>query len=268
MPSVELAAPATRPRVRPRAAAAVVSAALLLGPLGSGPSRAGEPATRGEVTTIVEALRADPDLKTTRRAKVLRLKPSERAAQQAPRTDPSWWTVLTHWTGQAFAWLAETMRWLIWLLGALAVALIAVSVRHHNEIQIRQVNALRLRVLRKDVRVVASVEQDPFSAVFDKRSIAPVFLHRGCFTECIIENSDLRIAGSGARHWSGEYCRSTLDEKQEYCRTGTRPVIGCHGCPPCVGVVTIRGLGSPEANYTLRNLLSQGAKDGGLLRRA
>jgi hypothetical protein len=119
-----------RSRIRPRAAAAVLSAALLLGPLGSGPSRAGEPATRGEVNTIVEALRADPDLKTTRRAKVLRLKPSEHTAPQAPRTDPSWWTLLTRWTGQAFAWLAETTRWLIWLLGALAVALIAVSMRH------------------------------------------------------------------------------------------------------------------------------------------
>jgi hypothetical protein len=67
----------------------------------------------------------------------------------------------------------------------------------------------------------------------------------------------LRFARSSARLWSGAYCRGTLDEKQEYCRTGIRPVIGCHACPPCVGVVTIRGLGSPEANYTLRNLLSQ-----------
>ena len=81
------------------------------------------------MNAIVEALRADPDLKTTQRVKVLRLKPSQRAAQQAPRTDPSWWTVLTRWTGQAFAWLAETTRWLIWLLGALAVALVSPSWR-------------------------------------------------------------------------------------------------------------------------------------------
>ena len=104
--------------------------------------------------------------------------------------------------------------------------------RHDNEVQLRQVHALRFRVLRENVGVVASVEQDPFSSVLDERSIAPVFLHRGCFTECIIENSDLRIASSSARHWSGGYCRGTPDDKQEYCRTGNRPVIGCHVFPP------------------------------------
>src|ERR1700751_2207954 len=98
----------------------------------------------------------------------------------------------------------------------------------------------RFLVLRKMVGVFASVENSRFPAVFDERGIAPVLLHRGCFTECIIENSDLRIASSSARHWSGGNCRGTRDEKQEYCRTGNRPVIGRHVFPPCVGVVTIR----------------------------
>jgi hypothetical protein len=52
---------------------------------------------------------------------------------------------------------------------------IAVSVRHHDEVELRQVNALCFRVLRKDLRVVASVEQDPFSPVFDKRGIPQSF---------------------------------------------------------------------------------------------
>ena len=128
MPSVELRAPATRSRLRRRAAVTLLAAALMLSPLGSGGARAGQAPTRGQVNAIVEALRADPDLKATRRAKVLRLK-SERTEQQAPRTDPPWWIRLMRWTGQAFHWLAETTRWLIWLLGALAVALIAVSLR-------------------------------------------------------------------------------------------------------------------------------------------
>jgi hypothetical protein len=134
---------------------------------------------------------------------------------------------------------------------------IAVSVRHHNEVELRQVDALRFRILRKNLRVVAGVEQNPFPVVFDKRSVAPVFRHRGCFTECIIENGELRFAGSCARLWSGGCCGATLNEKQECCTKGNHSVIGCHCALPFDGIVTLRGLGSPEAHYTLRNLVSQ-----------
>src|SRR6185437_7864907 len=130
--------------------------------------------------------------------------------------------------------------------------MIAMSVRHHNQVQLPQVDALRFRVLRKNIGVVASVEQDSFSAVFDQSSIAPVFLHRGCFTQCIIENCDLRIASSSARHWSGGYCRGTRDEKHEYCRVGNPPAIGCHVFDPCAmecWAIVVTG----AANYILGN---------------
>ncbi|HEX4584934.1 MAG TPA: hypothetical protein VH183_08905, partial [Burkholderiaceae bacterium] len=113
---------------RRRGALSLWAAALLLGLACAGPVRPAELPSRSELDAIVKTLRADPDLKTTQRAKVLRLKKSP-SKEQAPQAPPAWWLQLMRWIGEAFGWLAETARWLIWLLGALAVALIAVSVR-------------------------------------------------------------------------------------------------------------------------------------------
>ncbi len=133
MPSADPGPSAARRLNRPRAAstalAAVFSlaAVFLLGLSGAGAARSGELPSRGEVNAIVEGLRADPDLKTTRRARILHFKQTE---QKAP---PPWWDQSRRWTAEAFAWLAATSRWLIWLLGALAVALILVSVRRWSK---------------------------------------------------------------------------------------------------------------------------------------
>jgi hypothetical protein len=105
------------------------AAVLMLGLVGAAPARSGELPTRSELSAIVETLRADPDLKATQRTKVLRLKRSEPEAPQAPQAPPSWWLQWVRWIREALGWLAETTRWLIWLLGALALALIVVSVR-------------------------------------------------------------------------------------------------------------------------------------------
>ena len=133
MPSADPGPSAARRLNRPRAAstalAAVFSlaAVFLLGLSGAGAARSGELPSRGEVNAIVEGLRADPDLKTTRRARILHFKQTE---QKAP---PPWWDQSRRWTAEAFAWLAATSRWLIWLLGALAVALILLSVRRWSK---------------------------------------------------------------------------------------------------------------------------------------
>src|SRR2546425_5198598 len=80
-----------------------------------------------------------------------------------------------------------------------AAHVIAVPVRHDNEVELRQIDALRLRVLREGVAVVASVEQDALAAVLDQRGIAPVLLHAGRLAESVIKDGDLRLSRVGAR---------------------------------------------------------------------
>jgi hypothetical protein len=80
------------------------------------------------VRALVQALRADPELKTTQRTKVLRARSAAKKPQTAQTTAP-WLIRLIRWSEDALRWLDTTARWLIWSLGALAVALVAVSVR-------------------------------------------------------------------------------------------------------------------------------------------
>src|SRR2546426_10668996 len=86
-----------------------------------------------------------------------------------------------------------------------AAHVIAVPVRHDNEVELRQIDALRLRVLREGVAVVASVEQDALAAVLDQCGIAPVLLHAGRLAESVIKDGDLRLRRVGARRlrWRG-----------------------------------------------------------------
>jgi hypothetical protein len=126
VPSADQYTPARR--LKGRRAASTWAAALFLGLAVVGPPRSSEAVSRAQLTAIVETLRADPDLKTTRRVKVLRFKQTEPPQQQAPRELP-WWLRLMRWSSGALSWLSETARWLVWLLGALAVGLIAISVR-------------------------------------------------------------------------------------------------------------------------------------------
>jgi hypothetical protein len=52
---------------------------------------------------------------------------------------------------------------------------------------------------------IAGVEQDALSAVFDQRSISPVFLHSGRLAEAVIEEGNLRLR---SRRLSSEWLRS------------------------------------------------------------
>ncbi|HEV3018202.1 MAG TPA: DUF4129 domain-containing protein [Burkholderiaceae bacterium] len=114
-------------RIR-RRAASTVFAGLLLALAGVGSVRGTELPPRGEVRALVQALRADPELKTTQLTKVLRARSTAKKRQPAQTTAP-WLIRLIRWTEDALRWLDATARWLIWLLGALTVAMVAVSVR-------------------------------------------------------------------------------------------------------------------------------------------
>ncbi len=55
---------------------------------------------------------------------------------------------------------------------------IAVAMRDNCEIELLQVDTLRIDIMREDVSVVASIKQDALAAIFDERRKPPVFGHR------------------------------------------------------------------------------------------
>ena len=71
--------------------------------------------------------------------------------------------------------------------------MVAVAVRHDDEIQLGEIDALGLDVVGEDVRVVAGVEQNPLAVDFDQGGVAPVLLRRRVLAEGVVENGDLRL---------------------------------------------------------------------------
>ena len=69
--------------------------------------------------------------------------------------------------------------------------MVGVAVRQDDEIEIGEVNALRLDVGGEDVAVVAGVEQDSLAGDLDERGEAPILLHRGVGAEGVVEDRDL-----------------------------------------------------------------------------
>src|SRR5580704_3116547 len=98
---------------------------------------------------------------------------------------------------------------------------------HNCEVQLFQVDALGLHIMREDVRVVAGVEQDAFAAILDKGGEPPIFLHRRGLAEGIVKDGDLgcirlRIG------WRGANSRCRIDR---YCRH-LKKDIPCHVIAP------------------------------------
>jgi hypothetical protein len=84
--------------------------------------------SRAEVRAIVAQLRADPDLKSTELTHVPRWVRDRDHADDAPPSG-SGLERLLRWLFHAFEWIGAGARWLVWIAGALAVALLAVSIR-------------------------------------------------------------------------------------------------------------------------------------------
>jgi hypothetical protein len=120
------------PDSRPRALAALLLGLALAALLAVAPALAAEAdaaplPSRDAVHAVVKTLRDDPDLSGTERRKSLRWKKDN--AQQPRATDDSWVLRLLQWLAQAMSTVAEVARWLIWLLAAVLVAALAVTVR-------------------------------------------------------------------------------------------------------------------------------------------
>src|ERR1700745_2724990 len=99
VPSDELGSSATRQRVaNSRAGVSVRILVALLALGGTWGGRSAELPERSEVNAVVTTLRADPDLKTTRRAKMLQFRRHE---PEKPQELPPWWTRLLRWSRAA-----------------------------------------------------------------------------------------------------------------------------------------------------------------------
>ncbi len=79
--------------------------------------------TREQVQQAVEQLKSDPNLAGKRRQKALRFKGQQ--DDEPPKPVPR-----QQWLIDLFRWVADTSRFLVWALGAVALALVLVGLRH------------------------------------------------------------------------------------------------------------------------------------------
>ncbi len=114
-----------RLRLRPGLALAfVVALAPLRGVAQPAPEpvQNGDVPARAEVRKALDKIRNDPNLVAERSVNMLRWK------QAAPVTDEPWWWALVNaaarWFRGLFGWLAESGRYVMWVLGALLAALL------------------------------------------------------------------------------------------------------------------------------------------------
>jgi len=108
---------------------AVWTWALLLVAAPSGAASAGAAPSRQEVQAVVKIIKADPELGGTHLKKNLKFKKTEE--KKSEPIDPSPWL----WLRDLFVWIERTARWLVWGLGAVAVALLLVGMRRWAKVR-------------------------------------------------------------------------------------------------------------------------------------
>src|SRR5262249_7189414 len=67
-----------------------------------------------------------------------------------------------------------------------------VAMGDNCEIQLPQVDALGLDIVRENLRVIASIKQDALTTILDERGKSPVLRHRRGLAEGVVKNRDLR----------------------------------------------------------------------------
>jgi len=108
--------------------------------------------TRQQVQSARDKVKADPNLGGTHKEKTLRFKKSDdKPKDKADKHGPS-----APWLVELARWLAEAGRLVIWVLGALAIALLAVGLRHWVKVRAEagQIKAIQLpsHVRELDIR--------------------------------------------------------------------------------------------------------------------
>lgn len=122
---------------------------------GQAPSQAAgqtDSPTRQQVQSARDKVKADPNLGGTHQEKTLRFKKSDdKPKDKTDKREPS-----APWLIELARWLAEAGRLVVWVLGALAVALVAVGLRHWIKVRAEagQIKAVKLpsHVRELDIR--------------------------------------------------------------------------------------------------------------------
>ncbi len=94
---------------------------LAAGPLGA--VSQGDSPSRQDVQTVLQAIKADPELGGTQLEKRLRLKKTDEKKPEPPDSN------ILRWLRDLFEWIGSTARLLVWVLAFVAVALLLVGLQ-------------------------------------------------------------------------------------------------------------------------------------------
>src|SRR5690349_87283 len=77
--------------------------------------------------------------------------------------------------------------------------------------------------------MIARVEQNALTRVFDQSRISPVLLHSRVLAERVVDDCDLRLIGRTVCQRSGEQCQGAGDEEKNYRKIVNHKRIAVHG---------------------------------------
>lgn len=98
--------------------------------LGAGAAEPPSSPSRQQVEQALESVRQHPDLGGKKREKRLQLRPTDRKPEKKPERDPE-----LQWLADLVRWLADASRAVVWVLGAIAVALVLVGLRRWIQVR-------------------------------------------------------------------------------------------------------------------------------------
>jgi hypothetical protein len=198
-----------------------------------------EAPTRAEVRKALDEVANDPNLATVRTVNSLRWK------RQEPGTDGSWWSPLARWTRGLFGWLAESGRLLVWVVGALALALLTVFigrlVRERGLPRMPQRFVTPSHVRDLDIRPESLPDDVGAAALalweYGEQRAALALLYRGTLSRLVhvhavpirassTEGECLALARSRLTETSARYARSLVEVWTAAVYGGRQPAAG------------------------------------------
>jgi Domain of unknown function (DUF4129) len=104
-------------------------AGLLTSPVTSAAEADSGKPTREQISAAIAQLRADPNLGTEKKTRVLRRNTTSSSTTSTSGDSPGW----LKWIADAFGWLASTARALLWISAIVLVAVLAIWIKRFLE---------------------------------------------------------------------------------------------------------------------------------------